>query len=125
MRYQISYQDVRITVKRQSVADKAKYWIIVGYLFEGMTEEQIAATNARLLTQFADLCSVTTDSKGLPFNPTMLSTTDSDTVKTAFSRYQELDNTLIERWQKGFDVANRVADPDFAPIPIEDAPKND
>ena len=74
---------------------------------------------------FADACAHVVKATGLPFDPITLSDADSETVKTAYEAYLDLDRAFLDRWKAAIRIVDAPIDDVTGPEPLpKDADPN-
>lgn len=113
--------NIEIVVKRATVRSDLNRQFIAQQLLDGEPDDARG-----LWTLFAELCSVTTRARGLPFDPAAMASADKPTLDAAYLHFLDFDKELRDRWFGAMNKANGPIDDVTGPEPLpEGADPND
>lgn len=107
--------NIEIVVRRATVRSDLNRQFIARKLLDNTPDDARG-----MWTLFAELCSVTHRSKGLPFDPTAMVNADTGTLDAAYNSFLDIDVALRDRWYDAMQEVNKPIDDVTGPEPLPD-----
>lgn len=113
MNQKVSWDGGYLIVRPATVKDELAAEIISIQLRQGYPDGAYGYWDT-----FAELCSQTVESQGLPFQPEHVRNMDIAQQRQAYDQFMEQPKALRKKWKQALAAADEVLDYDLGPVPL-------